>query len=129
VLLVNATAGPSPIHGTGLFAREALPAGTLVWALKPGFDVVLTRSQLDEISPVAGEQIRRFLYVDIETSAYVLCSDDAKYMNHSDTPNTRTLQDQTWTTRDVAAGEELTCDYREFDAVSRECCADRKTHR
>jgi hypothetical protein len=28
--------------------------------------------------------------------------------------------DSTWTTRDIAAGEELTTDYREFDLPSRD---------
>ena len=120
MLVVNASSGASSIHGTGLFAREFLPAETLVWTLKPGFDVVLTRGQLDDLSRAAQEQIRRFLYVDIETGSFVLCSDDAKYMNHSETPNTRTFKDQAWTVCDVAPGQELTCDYREFDAVSRE---------
>ena len=118
MLLVNASAGPSSIHDTGLFAREPIPTGTMMWVLKPGFDVLLTRAQLDDLSPTAQEQIRRFLYVDIETGLFVLCSDDARYMNHSERPNTRTIKDQTWMICDVDAGEELTCDYREFDAVS-----------
>ena len=50
---------------------------------------------------------------------YVLCSDGAKFMNHSFEPN---CDDHgNWLTvagRDIEAGEEVICDYREFDVKS-----------
>ena len=119
MLLVNASAGTSSIHGTGLIANEFIPAGTVVWILKPGFDLILTKAQLDELPPVVQEQIRRFLYIDIVTGRYILCSDDAKFMNHADSPNTSTRCEQTISIRDIPAGTELTGDYREFDTATR----------
>ena len=119
MLLVNASAGTSSIHGTGLIANEFIPAGTVVWVLKPDLDLVLTKQQLDELSPVIQEQIRKFLYIDIVSGNYILCRDDAKFMNHADSPNTTTQGKQTMATRDIHAGEELTGDYREFDAATR----------
>jgi hypothetical protein len=58
-------------------------------------------------------------FVSIVDGTYVLCSDNAKFMNHSDEPNV----DSGGVTEDVALrdiqpGEELTCDYRLFDAGS-----------
>ncbi|MBI5757401.1 MAG: SET domain-containing protein-lysine N-methyltransferase, partial [Planctomycetales bacterium] len=41
MLLVNASAGTSGIHGIGLIANEFIPAGTVVWVLKPDLDLVL----------------------------------------------------------------------------------------
>src|SRR6266478_5226023 len=90
MLLINASVGRSRIHGKGLIARELVPAGTLVWVLKRGFDVELTKDQFDELAPCAREQVARYIYTDVASGKYILCSDDAKYMNHSDTPNTRT---------------------------------------
>ena len=49
VLLVDARVGPSSIHGCGLIARQFISAGTLVWRFVPGFDVVLTESQLSAL--------------------------------------------------------------------------------
>ncbi len=51
---------------------------------------------------------------------YVFCGDDARYFNHSDTPNTRGEESEdgygeTYALRDIEAGEELTGDYNEFD--------------
>lgn len=119
MLLVNAFAGPSRIHGTGLIAREFIAAGTLVWELRPGFDLELTREEVERLSSYSQEQVRRYIYIDVITGKYVLCSDDAKFMNHSDSPNTRTAGTQTVAVHDIAAGEELTCDYAEFDAATR----------
>ncbi|PKM07970.1 MAG: hypothetical protein CVV14_06225 [Gammaproteobacteria bacterium HGW-Gammaproteobacteria-4] len=42
--------------------------------------------------------------------------DNARYMNHSDTPNLIEVDGCNYTARDIAEGEELTCDYRVFDA-------------
>lgn len=124
MLLVNASAGPSKIHGTGLIARAPIMAGSIVWEFRPGFDLAMTSEEVRNLSPWSHAQVRRFLYVDIATGRSVLCSDDAKYMNHSDDPNTRTIGTQTIASRHIDIGEELTCDYAEFDAATRA----RQTH-
>lgn len=119
MLLIHATAGPSAIDGRGLFAREPIAAGTLIWRLEPEFDVVMTRRQIEKLSPAAAGQVRRYIYIDIETGLYILCSDDARFMNHSDCPNTQTSGQCTWALVAIPPGTELTADYAEFDAASR----------
>ena len=120
MLLVNASAGRSRIHGKGLIARELIPAGTLIWVLKAGFDVELTKEQFEGLSPNARDQVARYIYTDVATGHYILCSDDAKYMNHSDTPNTRTEGHRTVAIADIQPGQEITCNYYEFDAATRQ---------
>ncbi len=120
VLLVNAAAGRSQIHGQGLIARTLIPAGTVIWMLNPGFDVELTADQFDALPIFVRQQMGRYVYTDMTTGKVVLCSDDAKYMNHSERPNTRTTGQQTTALIDVLPGEELTCNYREFDAGARD---------
>ena len=120
MLLVNASAGQSQIHGTGLIANEPIAAGTVIWVLRPGFDLVVTKRELDELSQVVQEQIRHYIYIDVDTGQYILCSDDAKFMNHSDSPNTSTQAGQTVALCDIECGTELTGDYREFDAATRQ---------
>jgi SET domain-containing protein len=119
MLLVHASAGRSRIHGKGLIARELIPAGTLVWVLRPGFDVEMTKEQFDDLAPHAREQIARYIYTDVVTGNYILCSDDARYMNHSDTPNTRTEGHQTAAISQIEPGQEITCNYYEFDGATR----------
>ena len=38
-----------------------------------------------------------------------------RHMNHAAEPNVLSLSDRDVAARDIAAGEELTCDYRTFD--------------
>jgi hypothetical protein len=58
------------------------------------------------------------------TGKYVLCFDDGRFFNHSDSPNvidglTPDTAQSSIAVRDIFPGEELTCDYRTFDALSR----------
>jgi SET domain-containing protein len=119
MLVVDASAGESRIQGLGLIARTAIPQGAVIWVLNPKFDVVMTEAEWRELSRFARQQVEKHVYVDVVTGQYVLCSDDAKYMNHAEDPNTTSDTDHTRTTRDIEPGEELTCDYREFDLRSR----------
>jgi uncharacterized protein len=123
VLLVKTRIGPSAIHGTGLFADEVIREGTAVWEFTPGFDVYLEAAQIDALPPASRTQMRKYTYRDASTRRYVLCADDARFFNHSERPNTLDLDGAVGLTvalRDIAIGEELTCDYRSFDAdVSR----------
>src|SRR5258708_7228600 len=120
MVLVNAARGKSRIRGKGLIARELIPTGTGIWELQPGFDVVLTRAQFEELNSNARDQVGPYIYTDVATGNYILCSDDAKYMNHSDTSNTRTEGHQTIAIAEIQPGEEITCNYYEFDASTRQ---------
>ena len=124
MLLVNASAGESRIHGRGLFARERIPANTIIWLLTPGIDIEMTSSEFDSLEPAFRDAIRRFVYTELETGKIVLCADEARYMNHADRPNTRTVGRQTIAIADIQPGEEITCNYAEFDARSRVSAAD-----
>lgn len=118
MLLVQASAGESRIHGRGLLAREMIHANTVIWMFTPGFDVEMTREQFEALGPDDRDQIRRYVYTEKETGAIILCTDDARYMNHADSPNTRTVGRQTVALVEISPGEELTCNYAEFDARS-----------
>jgi hypothetical protein len=47
---------------------------------------------------------------------YIYCSDNAKYFNHSETPNIKDSPAGQFSVaiRDIKAGEELTCNYNDF---------------
>ena len=95
-----------------------LKEGDIVWFLDPTIDHVFTyddfndlcRSQSDEQS----ERFKRWSYK--RKDSWVLCSDNTKFANHSDTPNLGGESRQyDVALRDIKAGEELTYDYRVFD--------------
>jgi uncharacterized protein len=118
VLLVRTRIGPSTIHGTGLFAAEPIREGTRLWEFTHGFDVYLEPAEIDALPPTSRAQMQKYTYRDAKTGRCVLCADDARFFNHCDAPNTIDLagaEGVTIAARDIAAGEELTCDYRAFD--------------
>ncbi|HTP29581.1 MAG TPA: SET domain-containing protein [Anaeromyxobacteraceae bacterium] len=120
MLLVKTFLAPSHIHGIGLFAAQPIHRGTVVWRMHPAIDVELTQDDLDSVDEPARTQIRKYTYMDLVRGKYVLCGDDARFFNHSDSPNCHDFPDgdggTTVAARDIDEGEELTCDYARFDA-------------
>ncbi len=126
MLLVPTRKEQSPIHGTGLFAAEPIPAGTPTWRFTPGIDLSIHPDAVKQFTEVSRDWFLMYAYLDIRTGLYVLCADDARFMNHSETPNVGGNYEQEpvfgvdVAQRDIAEGEELTCDYRTFDRLDRE---------
>lgn len=107
----------SPIHGIGVFAGEDIPAGAVVWRLIPGLDRAFTVAQVESLPQAAQDFIRRYAYP--YDGQLWLGSDHGLFVNHSITPNIRTQPDRSDIALcDIAAGEEITCDYREFDVAA-----------
>lgn len=124
MILVKSKLKNSSIHGIGLFSEELVPKDTLVWEFKEKFDVVLSKKELNSLSDAAKEQFLNYAYISKITGNYILCSDDSRFFNHNDNPNTKCFKPDTAShaealvcisTREIIPGEELTCDYSDFD--------------
>jgi SET domain-containing protein len=123
MLLVPTRLAQSPIHGFGVFAVAPIPKGTPVWRFEKGLDMDFS----PDIVPTLPAHVRTFFshygYVDRNVGRIILCFDDARFVNHSDAPNVATdyAQDPHGldvALRDIAAGEELTMDYANFEQAS-----------
>jgi uncharacterized protein len=113
MMTVRTRLGISPIHGIGLFALEPIAAGTITWRLSP-WDQRFSAADLAALDPAARAGIAHHLYR--HDGVWVLCFDHGRFMNHSDDPNTDAAAPEVnRARRDIAIGEELTCDYRVFD--------------
>jgi hypothetical protein len=103
----NVTLGASAIHGIGVFAARALPAGTVVLSIDDSRIVTAA----DPLRP--GEADYHCDYLGPERT--VLMQPPERHINHSCDPNTfvRTIAGtrQVIALRDIAAGEEITYDY------------------
>ena len=111
MLVVRTTIRQSDIHGSGVFAAEPIKAGSLVWVYTPRLDAEL---QLTRFPDVAQDFIRHYGN-EVSPGFYLLCGDGARYMNHSEQPTITSDGDRNYALRDISVGEEITCDYREFD--------------
>jgi SET domain-containing protein len=119
MLRVPTYVAPSPIAGVGLFAATDLPPGSVIWQYTDGVDWKISPTELLLFPEPFQSKLRHYLYQE-DTGLYVLCGDNAKYMNHSDDPNCDDEGGEfTIARRRISAGEELTCDYRLFDLESK----------
>jgi SET domain-containing protein len=123
MLLIQTNLRPSPIEGLGLFAARPIPKGTITWAFDPRFDLLFDAEEVERLPALQRDLMLRHGYLSIQLHKYVLCADDARFWNHSATPNNAQIlrpgdvEPANVALRDIAAGEELTVDYRTFDAV------------
>ncbi len=123
MLLVKTKIGPSKIHGIGLFAAEFVPKGKEVWKFKTGFDLEFSEKELYSLglSQQALEQFLNYCYRSPGTGKYMLCFDDARFVNHSENPNVKgngleRELDMDIALYDISIGDEITYNYITEDA-------------
>jgi uncharacterized protein len=121
MMLIRTLVAPSAIHGLGLFAAGFISRGTPIWRFEPGFDHEFSPEQVAALPEVARGHLCWFGYVNKANGRVVLGGDHACFMNHAATPSTGAPSEAaspvtTVALRDIAAGEEITCDYFAFDA-------------
>ena len=110
----------SEIHGWGVFAARDIPGGTTIWEFDESADWALTEAEMAAFPEKLRAQMEAWTYQS-EEGDFILCSDSAKFMNHSFEPNCDDSGPYlTIAKRDIRVGEELTCDYRTFDMKSKE---------
>jgi SET domain-containing protein len=120
MFLVPTYLSQSSIHGVGVFTPEPIAEGTLLWEFNPSIDWKLTPEELAQFPEPYQSRFRMYCYLSPE-GVYVFCGDNAKYMNHSLTPNCDDPEGRyTIANRDIEAGEELTSNYLTFDLESAE---------
>jgi uncharacterized protein len=119
MMIIETYLAPSPLHGLGVFAAEPVASGQVVSRYMPPFDVQYPAELLAALSAAEQKYLRHFSYRSKFTGLYVLTGDHDRYMNHSPVPNVAMNPDgsaNNLALRSIARGEELTCDYRTFDA-------------
>jgi hypothetical protein len=119
MMLVRSHVAQSPIEGLGVYADQFIPAGTLIWKLNPAFIATFSRSALADLPEHIREFVERYSFPDFENNDLLYVElDNGRYMNHSEAPNTDfTAFNEGYATRDIAEGEEITCNYYEFDST------------
>lgn len=123
MLLVETYLAPSRIQGIGLFTRDAIPAGTKIWEFTQGFDQELSQEEVERLSDPCRERVLNYAYYNAQKMRFVLCADDARFMNHSEHPNVldvgfgngNGMEGEAFAARDIDPDEELTEDYRAYD--------------
>jgi SET domain-containing protein len=116
MLLIDVYLKKSQIEGLGVFARVSVVKGTVMWEFHPDFDRAVPRAVYESTSGAMRNWLDRYGYPAIgDHDTIIFELDDARYMNHSDDPNMVFVDaKRAVAKRDIAADEELTCDYGAF---------------
>lgn len=120
MLLVPVRLAQSPIHGLGVFALAPIAEGKEIWRFSDGLDLDLDPAVLESLTPDMREVLLHYGYIDRRLGRFILCCDNARFINHSDEANTRSdcsmdPHGVDVAVREIAAGEEITIDYTQFE--------------
>ncbi len=130
MLLIAVEVCPSSVHGLGVFAREAVPAGRIIWQFDPGLDQRHPAAWLAAQPAHVPAFLETYGVIGLDKAEVSIPGDHTLFINHSPTPNLA-AQDEpvingdgvVVAARDIAAGEELTIDYATIDGLCREQAA------
>ena len=106
--------------GIGCFSSQVIPKGTIVWKYCDRFNKLFTLEDLQHLTPIEKDFVDTYMYTN-EDNKIVLDLDNSRFMNHSNRPNTSFPIDSEYgyALEDIKIGDELTCDYSEFDMESK----------
>lgn len=116
MMTVKTYIAPSGIQGNGLYADEPIKKGQVIWKYVTPFDIEITVEEVKKLPQIAQDYIERYGYDHHDKpGVLILDGDSGRYMNHSFTPNTDfTVPEQGTALKDIAVGEEMTCNYADF---------------
>lgn len=120
MMLISHYVASSAIEGAGLFTAQDIAEGEAIYQFDYRFVMVVSEAEIREMSPVMQAVMLKYSYRgrgrDRLNGAVYYCADDSRFFNHSDTPNTRWLEesDRYVATCFIPANTELTCNYNEF---------------
>lgn len=99
--------------GIGLVAGEFVKKGQEVWVYDPVIDITI---DVDKIPKEAKEFYKEYA-VEISKGKFFLSIDNARFINHSKKPNTKSLGNfkSNIAIKDIEEGEEITIDYNTLD--------------
>jgi len=120
MILVPHYVDRSAIEGLGLYSTLPLKAGQPVYRHDWRFVMVISEAEVRELPEPMQQAVLKYSYrgrgPQRLSGAMYYCADDARFMNHADEPSTlwREAENLYVAARDLPAGAELSCDYRDF---------------
>lgn len=116
MFLIDVYLDKSPIEGIGVFTKHAITKGTLIWKFDPRFDRLIPNTVWESQEGAVKSYLDRYCYPSRSRPDHIVFeADDARYMNHSNEPNCDfSREEAAYSLKDIASGEELTCDYNLF---------------
>ncbi len=118
MFLVTTYIAKSEVEGVGVFTAEAIAKGQIISRFDPLFDRLIPRDDYENAPPYLKALLDRYAFPHPDNPALIVYEvDNSRFMNHSAAGNTDFSNFAAGVAlRDIAPGEELTCDYNTFFA-------------
>ena len=100
--------------GLGVFSKNFISKGTIIWEFVEGFDIKVHISDIDKLSDIQKKFIDKYFWR--EEDYYYSSCDHSTFQNHSSNPNSITDKNGNMVVnRDINPDEEIVVNYNDFD--------------
>jgi SET domain-containing protein len=104
----------NPKMGLGLFAKEFIEKGSIVWEYIEGVDIKICKDKFEKLNEVQKEYFYKYAWLEEDGCYYSSC-DLTNFINHSYNPNLKVIDNIVIAIQDIQTGEEMFENYQEFD--------------
>jgi len=119
MLLIKTSVRPGK-YGYSLHTEVDIPKDAIIWCFNPIVDKEISFNSVQHLTELEKEFLEKYAYSD--GKKLILCSDNARYFNHSFNEFNcndwihPTFGSVTSAKRFIQVGEELTSNYEQFDS-------------
>ena len=111
---VEVKVATNPEMGLGLFTKEFIQKGTIVWKFVEGVDIKMDEVTFNKLNYAQKEYFEKYGWKEDDGFYYSSC-DLTNFINHSYKPNLDIVGEKVVSNRDIKVGEELFENYSQFD--------------
>ena len=111
---VEVKVATNPEMGLGLFTKEFIQKGTIVWEFVEGVDIKMDEVTFNKLNYAQKEYFEKYGWKEDDGFYYSSC-DLTNFINHSYKPNLDIVGEKVVSNRDIKVGEELFENYSQFD--------------
>lgn len=108
----------SGIHGIGLFSKNPIKAGTIIYVPNKDLDLLLDKGQFQKLSKNEKDTIKHFGY-NTKDHKWHLSFDNIRFCNHSKSKNNISIGNNgyLYAIKDIPKNKELLQNYSEFEIL------------
>ena len=105
----------NPKMGLGLFTKEFIPKGAIVWEFVEGVDVKMNKTTFNKLNYAQQDFFEKYGWKEDDGFYYLSC-DLTNFINDNEHKNLDVVGDVIISNKDIQIGMELFEDYSEFDS-------------
>ena len=105
----------NPKMGLGLFTKEFIPKGAIVWEFVEGVDVKMNKTTFNKLNYAQQDFFEKYGWKEDDGFYYLSC-DLTNFINHNEHKNLDVVGEVIIANKDIQIGMELFEDYSEFDS-------------